>query len=166
MTAIRELLTRYRDASKTEREKGTYFERLCVEFLKSDPEMAQEFDDAVTHTAAAMDVDNAPGSDAGTSGAEGPAVKRPKVLTEKFRENAEERARAQARLEEEEREFLAEAVGLRAAMTAPAVPFEVVAREVPRGQPLSDTGLACLVEGAPLSLTQLVEHIRSAAGGE
>ncbi len=46
MAAIRELLTRYRDASKTEREKGTYFERLCVEFLKSDPEMAQEFEDA------------------------------------------------------------------------------------------------------------------------
>nr|WP_272916485.1 DEAD/DEAH box helicase family protein [Qipengyuania vulgaris] len=39
-------MTRYRDASKTEREKGTYFERLCVEFLKSDPEMAQEFEDA------------------------------------------------------------------------------------------------------------------------
>lgn len=46
VTAIRDLLSRYRDASKTEREKGTYFERLCVEFLKSDPEMAQEFEDA------------------------------------------------------------------------------------------------------------------------
>ena len=50
MTAIRDLLNRYRDASKTEREKGTYFERLCAEFLKSDPEMAQQFSDACLYS--------------------------------------------------------------------------------------------------------------------
>jgi predicted helicase len=45
---IRELLERYRAGAKTQREKGTYFERLCNEFLKHDPEMAQQFEDAWT----------------------------------------------------------------------------------------------------------------------
>jgi predicted helicase len=44
--SIRDLLARYRDGAKTQREKGTYFERLCVEFLKHDPEMAQQYEDA------------------------------------------------------------------------------------------------------------------------
>lgn len=43
---IRDLLSRYREGAKTQREKGTYFERLCVEFLKHDPEMAQQYEDA------------------------------------------------------------------------------------------------------------------------
>lgn len=47
-SAIRDLLERYRSAAKSEREKGTYFERLCVEFLKHDPEMAQQYEDAWT----------------------------------------------------------------------------------------------------------------------
>ncbi len=46
--AIRDLLSRYRAGAKTEREKGTYFERLCIEFLKHDPEMAQQYEDAWT----------------------------------------------------------------------------------------------------------------------
>jgi len=127
---------------------------------------------------APMDVD-APPTDAGGAAtpatpapAEGgpadatpaPAAKRPKVLTEKLKESAEERARAQARLQAEREEYAAEAGRLRAAMTAPAVPLEVVAKEVPAGQPLTDRGLACLVEGAPMSLTQLTEHIRAVAG--
>jgi predicted helicase len=45
---IRELLSRYRSEAKSQREKGTYFERLCVEFLKHDPEMAQQYEDACT----------------------------------------------------------------------------------------------------------------------
>ncbi|WP_421853122.1 DEAD/DEAH box helicase [Novosphingobium sp.] len=44
--SIRDLLARYRDGAKSQREKGTYFERLCVEFLKHDPEMAQQYEDA------------------------------------------------------------------------------------------------------------------------
>jgi predicted helicase len=44
--SIRDLLSRYRDGAKSQREKGTYFERLCVEFLKHDPEMAQQYEDA------------------------------------------------------------------------------------------------------------------------
>ncbi|MCC4234852.1 DEAD/DEAH box helicase family protein [Sphingobium soli] len=47
-SAIRDLLERYRSGAKSEREKGTYFERLCVEFLKHDPEMAQQYEDAWT----------------------------------------------------------------------------------------------------------------------
>lgn len=43
---IRDLLATYRNAAKTEREKGTYFERLAVEFIKNDPGMQQEYDDA------------------------------------------------------------------------------------------------------------------------
>jgi predicted helicase len=45
---IRDLLSRYRDGAKTQREKGTYFERLCIEFLTHDPEMAQQYEDAWT----------------------------------------------------------------------------------------------------------------------
>jgi predicted helicase len=45
-TPLRELLEQFRSTSKTEREKGTYFERLAVAFLKNDPGMAQEYEDA------------------------------------------------------------------------------------------------------------------------
>lgn len=45
-TPLRQLLAQYREASKSEREKGTYFERLAVAFLKHDPGMAQEYEDA------------------------------------------------------------------------------------------------------------------------
>lgn len=43
---LRALLAQFRDAAKTEREKGTYFERLAVAFIKNDPGMAQEYEDA------------------------------------------------------------------------------------------------------------------------
>lgn len=43
---LRQLLEAYRAGAKTEREKGAYFERLCVEFIKNDPEMAQQYEDA------------------------------------------------------------------------------------------------------------------------
>jgi predicted helicase len=45
-TKLRQLLAQYRAASKSEREKGTYFERLAVAFIKNDPGMAQEYEDA------------------------------------------------------------------------------------------------------------------------
>ena len=45
-TPLRQLLAQYRAASKSEREKGTYFERLAVAFIKHDPGMAQEYEDA------------------------------------------------------------------------------------------------------------------------
>lgn len=43
-TPLRKLLSQYRDLSKTEREKGTYFERLAVVFIERDPGMAQEYE--------------------------------------------------------------------------------------------------------------------------
>ncbi len=46
MGGIRELLSQYRALAKTEREKGTYFERLAVAFIKNDPGMAQQYEDA------------------------------------------------------------------------------------------------------------------------
>jgi predicted helicase len=46
MSSLRELLTHYRISSQTEREKGNYFEKLAVDFLKNDPGMAQQFEDA------------------------------------------------------------------------------------------------------------------------
>ena len=49
-TPLRQLLAQYRAAAKTEREKGTYFERLALAFLKHDPGMVQEYEDAWTFT--------------------------------------------------------------------------------------------------------------------
>lgn len=46
MSDFRALLASFRDASRSEREKGTYFERIAVEFIKNDPGMAQEYEDA------------------------------------------------------------------------------------------------------------------------
>lgn len=45
-SALRKLLDQYRDVAQTEREKGTYFERLALVFLKNDPGMKQEYEDA------------------------------------------------------------------------------------------------------------------------
>jgi predicted helicase len=45
-SSLRQLLTQYREISKSEREKGTYFEKLAVAFLKNDPGMVQEYEDA------------------------------------------------------------------------------------------------------------------------
>jgi predicted helicase len=46
MSSLRELLSQYRDSARSEREKGNYFERLAVDFIKNDPGMAQEYEDA------------------------------------------------------------------------------------------------------------------------
>lgn len=45
-TALRNLLSEFRLNAQTEREKGNYFERLVVSFIKNDPGMAQEYEDA------------------------------------------------------------------------------------------------------------------------
>lgn len=46
---LSDLLERYRDHAVTEREKGTYFETLCIDFLKNDPLHGGEFDDVWTY---------------------------------------------------------------------------------------------------------------------
>ena len=49
MSALKELLASYRQASKTEREKGTYFELLIKDFLKNDPTYSPNFSDVYTY---------------------------------------------------------------------------------------------------------------------
>ncbi|GJL73971.1 type ISP restriction/modification enzyme [Nitrosomonas sp.] len=49
MSALRDLLASYRSASKTEREKGTYFELLIKDFLKHDPTYSPNFSDVWTY---------------------------------------------------------------------------------------------------------------------
>lgn len=44
-TPLRQLLAQYREHSQTEREKGTYFERLAIVFMQRDPGMVQEYED-------------------------------------------------------------------------------------------------------------------------
>lgn len=49
MSALRDLLASYRSASRTEREKGTYFELLIKDFLKHDPTYSPNFSDVWTY---------------------------------------------------------------------------------------------------------------------
>lgn len=45
-TALAQLLEEFRSYAQTEREKGGYFERFAVAFIKNDPGMRQEYEDA------------------------------------------------------------------------------------------------------------------------
>jgi predicted helicase len=42
--SLQDLLKSYRDAARTEREKGTYFERLAVAFLSHDPVQVEQYE--------------------------------------------------------------------------------------------------------------------------
>lgn len=64
MSALQDLLTSYRDASKTEREKGTYFELLIKNFLKHDPTYSPNFSDVWSYAEWAT-VQGIDGRDAG-----------------------------------------------------------------------------------------------------
>jgi predicted helicase len=59
MSSLRDLLNQYRGSARSEREKGTYFERLAVDFIKNDPGIAQEYEDAWLYSewAAAHEMD-------------------------------------------------------------------------------------------------------------
>ena len=48
-SSVHALLEAYRDAARTEREKGTYFERFVLAYLKHDPMQKQQFSDAWTY---------------------------------------------------------------------------------------------------------------------
>lgn len=48
MSALDRILSSYRAAAVTEREKGTYFERLCVTFLQNDPIQYQQYSEVMT----------------------------------------------------------------------------------------------------------------------
>ena len=45
MTALQELLSEYRKAAHTEREKGTYFEELIITYLRNEPQYADLYSD-------------------------------------------------------------------------------------------------------------------------
>jgi predicted helicase len=49
MSALQDLLTSYRTSSKSEREKGTYFELLIQDFLKNDPTYSPQFSNVWTY---------------------------------------------------------------------------------------------------------------------
>jgi predicted helicase len=49
MSALHDLLESYRTKSKTEREKGTYFELLIKDFLKNDPTYSPNYSDVWTY---------------------------------------------------------------------------------------------------------------------
>lgn len=48
--ALSDLLSAFRNAAKTEREKGTYFERLAIAFLKNDPVQAAQYEKVWTYS--------------------------------------------------------------------------------------------------------------------
>ena len=47
---LQNLLEKYRKASKTEREKGDYFELLIKDFLKNDPVYTQQYTEVWTYS--------------------------------------------------------------------------------------------------------------------
>jgi predicted helicase len=55
MSALDRILQSYRDAAVTEREKGTYFERLALAYLRNDPVQTQQFSDVWTYSEWAKD---------------------------------------------------------------------------------------------------------------
>ena len=48
MSALDRLLEKYRASAVTEREKGTYFERLALAFLENDPVQSQQYNEVMT----------------------------------------------------------------------------------------------------------------------
>lgn len=49
MSTLRNLLDSYRDAARTERDKGTYFERLAAAYLTHDPVQLQQYEAVQTY---------------------------------------------------------------------------------------------------------------------
>ncbi|MBB3441851.1 type ISP restriction/modification enzyme [Rhizobium sp. BK379] len=56
-SALKELFDRYRTGSKSEREKGTYFENLAKVFFENDPQYVQRFDKVWTYAEFASEKD-------------------------------------------------------------------------------------------------------------
>jgi predicted helicase len=50
MHALQTLLNHYRETSQTEREKGTYFEELCVQYLRNEPSYQDLYSDVWTYS--------------------------------------------------------------------------------------------------------------------
>lgn len=50
MSSFFDLINKYRRVAKTEREKGTYFELLCIKYFKNEPFYADLFAEVQTYT--------------------------------------------------------------------------------------------------------------------
>lgn len=50
MHALQTLLNHYRETSQSEREKGTYFEELCVQYLRNEPSYQDLYSDVWTYS--------------------------------------------------------------------------------------------------------------------
>lgn len=50
MSALDRILQSYRNAAVTEREKGTYFERLALAYLRNEPVQTQQFSEVWTYS--------------------------------------------------------------------------------------------------------------------
>lgn len=53
--SLQDLLNSYRDAARTERDKGTYFERLSIAFLTHDPVQVEQYEDVKPYSAWAVE---------------------------------------------------------------------------------------------------------------
>tara|TARA_R110002072_G_scaffold71798_2_gene172207 strand:+ start:870 stop:5768 length:4899 start_codon:yes stop_codon:yes gene_type:complete len=53
--SLQDLLNSYRDAARTERDKGTYFERLSIAFLTHDPIQVEQYEDVKPYSAWAVE---------------------------------------------------------------------------------------------------------------
>ena len=49
MTALQTLLNTFRNAAVTEREKGTYFEELCIQYLRNEATYRDHYSDVWTY---------------------------------------------------------------------------------------------------------------------
>ncbi len=49
INSLQDLLKSYRDAARTERDKGTYFERLAVAFLSNDPLQVEQYESVLPY---------------------------------------------------------------------------------------------------------------------
>ena len=64
MSHFSNLIQKYRDVAKTQREKGNYFEQLCIKYFQNEPCYAELFKNVQTYTEWAHSQD-LPGNDAG-----------------------------------------------------------------------------------------------------
>lgn len=53
--ALNELLASYRESARTERDKGTYFERLSIAYLSHDPVQAEQYEDVRAYSTWAVE---------------------------------------------------------------------------------------------------------------
>ena len=55
INSLQDLLNSYREAARTERDKGTYFERLSIAYLTNDPVQVEQYEDVKPYAAWAIE---------------------------------------------------------------------------------------------------------------